>query len=401
MLVGLQGVGKTTTAGKIAQKLASKKPLLVACDVYRPAAVEQLKVIAEAIQIPLFFKDNLTPLEICVEAKQHAMAHGHEVMIIDTAGRLSIDDEMMAEISAIKEKMSPEHTLLVVDAMMGQDAVTTAVNFQKSVDFDAMVMTKIDGDARGGAALSICHVTGKPIALIGKGEGYGDLEDFHPEGFSSRILGLGDVISLMADFKKLEEAEQSSFTDSKNLMGMTFQTYQKQLRLIKKMGPLKQIIGKLPQEFSKYIPMSGLGEVSKFLYVIDSMTDLEKKCLVPLSESRCSRIAKGSGTPVPVVTQFVSGFYRMKSMMHSFANDKGLDSNQAKQLKGLSLKNNPLIPKGLADMVEKLTHTEQGSVDQENGENKRVFSQQKTQQLKMHRKLVKNKRKSSQKSRRK
>ena len=316
MLVGLQGVGKTTTAGKLAKLLEAKKPLLVACDIYRPAAVEQLRVVAEATGTEFFFAEDSSPSQICEQAKQHAMMGGYEVMIIDTAGRLSIDEDLMAEISGLKQLMTPNHTFLVVDAMMGQDAVKTAVNFQKSVDFDAVIMTKIDGDARGGAALSMTQITGKSIAFIGRGEGYEDLEKFHPEGFSTRVLGLGDVVSLMDDFKKIE-AEADDFHTLTGSQNLNYNQLVKVIKTFRKLGPLTNIISKLPTNISQLIPKGSEQHLDQLLVIVNSMTEGERMLYDTFTPSRIKRIAMGSGTPKSQVHLLVTRFETIFAQMHN------------------------------------------------------------------------------------
>lgn len=323
MLVGLQGVGKTTTAGKLAKLLKDKDPLLVACDIYRPAAVEQLRVVAEATGTEFFFADDSSPSQICEKARQHAMLNGHEAMIIDTAGRLSIDEDLMAEISGLKELMTPHHTFLVVDAMMGQDAVKTAVNFQKSVDFDAVIMTKIDGDARGGAALSMNYITGKPIAFIGKGEGYEELEKFHPEGFSTRVLGLGDVVSLMDDFKKIG-ADSEGFDTLMGEHHLNFNYLVKIIKTFRKLGPLASIVSKLPGNISRLIPEGSETHLVQFLNIANSMTENERRLHETLTESRIKRIAMGSGIRESEVHHLVSRFNTILSHMQ---NHRPMDSH--------------------------------------------------------------------------
>lgn len=319
MLVGLQGVGKTTTAGKLAQRLLKHKPLLVACDIYRPAAVEQLNVVAETVGVHCFFKADASPVEICRAAESYAYEHDHKMLIIDTAGRLSIDETLMTEIAELKGELAPEHTFLVLDAMMGQDAVVAATNFQQSVDYDAVIMTKLDGDARGGAALSMRHRTGKPIAFVGTGEAHQNLETFHPEGFSTRVLGMGDTISLMEDLEQLEGDLDP--TSIHSLESLNFAKIAKVLTATRRLGPLSYLIKKLPFGISQLAQASQGSEqfVSRFIHLVDSMTPDERSLRATISPSRLERISSGAGVPLGLAKTII---YQVGATLQSLRNNK-------------------------------------------------------------------------------
>lgn len=323
MLVGLQGVGKTTTAGKLARRMLKHNPLLVACDIYRPAAVEQLKVVAETVGVHCFFQADSRPIEICRAAESYAYEHGHKMLIIDTAGRLSIDEALMTEIAELKGELAPEHTFLVLDAMMGQDAVTSATNFQQSVDYDAVIMTKLDGDARGGAALSMRHRTGKPIAFVGTGEADHNLETFHPEGFSTRVLGMGDTISLMEDLEQIEGDLDP--TSIQSLESLNFAKIAKVLSATRRLGPLSYLIKKLPFGISQLAQASQGSEqfVGRFIHLVDSMTPDERSLRTTIGDSRLERIAGGAGVPLNIAKSII---YQVGTTLHS------LRTNQLNQL---------------------------------------------------------------------
>ena len=249
MMIGLQGAGKTTTTGKLARKLIDdgRKPMLVAADIYRPAAVQQLKVLGERLSVPVFHLENTSPPEICESALAEAKRQGRDVVLFDTAGRLAIDEALMSELQAIKSKTQPDNVLLVVDAMIGQDAVRTAKQFDDVIGLSGFVMTKLDGDARGGAALSIKAVTNKPIKFLGMGEELDALEEFRPDGLASRIMGFGDIVGLMQDFEKVVDEEQAEKDAQKMLSGQfDMMDFLEQIRTIKKMGSLGDIFEKMP-----------------------------------------------------------------------------------------------------------------------------------------------------------
>lgn len=328
MMVGLQGVGKTTTSGKLAnffKNKKNKKPLLVAADMYRPAAVEQLRVLGSSIDIPVFNIPDESPVEICKKAEAKAFELGCDLIIFDTAGRLTIDASLMKELSDIKSATKPDHILLVCDAMMGQDAVTTAKNFNDQLDIDSFIMTKLDGDSRGGAALSIKHVTGKPIAFIGAGEGIDRLEVFRPAGLASRILGMGDVVGLMETFDEVS-SEQREEEAMRMLQGkFTYKDFYEQISMIQSMGPLKEIIAKLPMQ--NLIPKDTVvdeKELVRIKAMIDSMTPKERTTSDKINESRAKRISAGSGRTIKDVQELVKKFTQMRTVMGSLGKSMGL-----------------------------------------------------------------------------
>ena len=326
MLVGLQGAGKTTTAAKLAKKLKSqgKSPLMVAGDVYRPAAITQLQVLGQELDIPVYTEEgSKDPVQIAQNAVPYAVSHLRDVVIIDTAGRLHINETLMDELIHIKEEVHPHEILLVVDAMTGQDAVTAASAFDKALGIDGMIMTKLDGDARGGAALSIKAVTGKPIKFIGVSEKLDGLEEFHPNRYASRILDLGDVETII---EKAQAAfDEESMEDMKKTMKsgtFTFDDFLKQLNMIKKMGNMGSLmslipgIGKYKKELDK-VDMDGT-QFQKIEAIITSMTAQERSSANPkmlIKDSRKRRIAKGSGTRVQDVNRLIKQFTEMQKMM--------------------------------------------------------------------------------------
>lgn len=321
LMSGLQGSGKTTFSGKLANMLKKKQhknPLLVACDVYRPAAIDQLKVVGESIGVPVYSEpDNKNVNEIADHAIQEAKANGHDVVIIDTAGRLAVDEKMMNEISSLKEHVCPDETLFVVDSMTGQDAVNTAKEFNDRLDFDGVVLTKLDGDTRGGAALSIRTVVTKPIKFIGTGEKMEAIDVFHPERMADRILGMGDVVSLVERAQEQfdeEEAKRLQKKIQKNKFD--FNDFLKQIEQIKKMGNIKDLASMIP----------GVGKAIKDVdidnnafngieAIIRSMTPKERTNPEVLNQSRKLRIAKGSGTSIQEVNRLVKQFDQTRKMM--------------------------------------------------------------------------------------
>ena len=328
LMAGLNGAGKTTLSGKLALLLKTKKnrrPLLVACDVYRPAAVEQLRVLAEQIDVPIYMNlESQDPVAIAREGIQHAKAKGYDTVIVDTAGRLAVDEELMREIAAIKEACQPDETLFVVDAMTGQDAVNTAKEFNDRLDFDGVVLTKLDGDTRGGAALSIRTVVDKPIKFVGTGEKMEALDVFHPERMADRILGMGDIVSLVEraqaqydeeEAKKLQRKIQKNQFDFDDFLG--------QIQQIKKMGNLKELASMIP----------GVGKALKDIdiddnafksieAIIQSMTPKERKHPEILNQSRKNRIARGSGTTLQEVNRLVKQFDQTRKMMKMVTGSK-------------------------------------------------------------------------------
>lgn len=329
MLVGLQGSGKTTTAGKLAKTILSKgkRPLLVAADVQRPAAIEQLKVLGMQLDVPVYFEANSQPGKICKNAVAYAKENTNDVVIFDTAGRLHIDDELMLELTDIKEKLQPDQIFFVCDSMTGQDAVNSAKEFNTRLGFDGVILTKLDGDTRGGAALSIRAVTGKPIKFVGIGEKLDRLEEFHPDRMASRILGMGDVISLVERAQQaidLEEAQKLSRKIQDDTISLD--DFLMQLQQIKKMGPLKEVLGMIPGMGNK---MDGLNVDEKQLQrveaIIRSMTIEERATPDIVNGSRRQRVANGSGTTIQDVNQLLKQFKSMKKLIKQFkGNEKSL-----------------------------------------------------------------------------
>ncbi len=321
LMSGLQGSGKTTFSGKLANFLKTKKSkqvLLVGCDVYRPAAINQLRVVGEQIDVEVYAEEgNQNPVEISQNAIKHAKANGKNVVIIDTAGRLAVDDAMMSEISNIHKAVNPQETLFVVDSMTGQDAVNTAKAFNDVLNFEGVILTKLDGDTRGGAALSIKTVVNKPIKFIGTGEKMEAIDVFHPDRMAERILGMGDVVSLVERAQEQydeEEARKIQKKIAKNQFG--FDDFLKQIQQIKKMGNMKDLVGMIP----------GVGKAMKDIdidddafkgieAIIHSMTPLERSTPTTINASRKKRIAKGSGTSVQEVNQLMKQFNQMSKMM--------------------------------------------------------------------------------------
>jgi signal recognition particle subunit SRP54 len=319
MMVGLQGSGKTTTTGKLSKYLITKskrKPLLVAADIYRPAAVEQLKVLGQKIGAPVFHIPGASPVEICKGALLKAYELNCDTIVLDTAGRLTIDFELMAELDQIKEVSNPDNIIFVCDSMMGQDAVTTAKAFNDRLNISGVVMTKLDGDARGGAALSIRKVTGKPIKFLGMGESLDRLDEFRPEGLASRILGMGDVVGLMEDFERVQEGDQEAEVQKMLAGQFNFKDFYQQLSMIQKMGSLKDIVAKLPMQ--NMIPKDANvddKELVKIKAIIDSMTEQERLNPAVFNESRVKRIAKGSGSKTQDVHDLIKKFKTMRNML--------------------------------------------------------------------------------------
>ena len=320
MLVGLQGTGKTTFAGKLAKHLKSRKrrPILVAADLQRPAAIKQLEIVAKSVQASFFSKPEVTPLEVCKAAITEARQNMLDVAIIDTAGRLQVDGVLMDELVGLKKVLKPHEILFVADGMTGQDAVNTAQEFLKRLDFTGVVLTKMDGDARGGAALSIKAVTGKSIKFIGTGEKFGALEKFHPDRIASRILGMGDIVTLVERAEQTADEEKVRKLEEKlRRAEFTLEDFYDQLQQIKKMGPLNQLINMIPgieKKLPKNFELDDKALV-RTEAIIQSMTPLERQRPKVLNGSRRSRIAKGSGTNVQEVNRLVKQYEMMKKMM--------------------------------------------------------------------------------------
>lgn len=342
MMVGLQGAGKTTTSGKLANLLRKKhnrKPLLVACDVYRPAAIEQLKTLGDQLNMPVFsLGTDTNPVEIAEKAIEKAKEDHLDYVIIDTAGRLHVDNELMTELTEIKEAVEPEEIFLVVDAMTGQDAVNVAESFNEQLDITGVVLTKLDGDTRGGAALSIKAVTDKPIKFAGMGEKLDQLEPFHPDRMASRILGMGDVLSLIekaettVDQKKAKELEEKMRS-----MSFTFDDFLEQMEQVKQMGPLDELLNMLPGAGK----MKGLKnaqiderQLSHVEAIVKSMTKKERQNPDIINASRKKRIARGSGTTVSQVNRLLKQFNEMKKMMKQMTNmQKGKKGKKGKGMR--------------------------------------------------------------------
>lgn len=326
MMCGLQGAGKTTMCAKLGAylKKSGKKTLLVACDIYRPAAINQLQVVGKQANVEVFEKGTQNPVKTAKQAVEHAKKQGFDTVIIDTAGRLHINEELMNELKNIKKEVNPAEILLVVDAMTGQDAVTVADSFNKDLDITGIILTKLDGDTRGGAALSIKAITGKPIKFTGVGEKIGDIEPFYPDRIASRILGMGDVLSLIEKAQEAVTEEQAKEMEKKfRENSFTFDDYLAQIDSLKKMGNIKDILGMIP----------GLGGKIKNLdidenqilvnkAIIQSMTPQERRNPDIIKASRRQRIAKGSGTSIQQVNQLLKQFEQSKEMMKQIKNGK-------------------------------------------------------------------------------
>lgn len=328
LMSGLQGSGKTTFSGKLASMLKSKKgknPLLVGCDVYRPAAMEQLRVLGEQIGVPVYLEiENKNPVAIALNAIREAKAKGNDLVIVDTAGRLAVDEQMMNEIAAIKSAISPDEILFVVDAMTGQDAVNTAKEFNERLDFDGVVLTKLDGDTRGGAALSIRTVVDKPIKFVGTGEKMDALDVFHPERMADRILGMGDIVSLVERAQEQYDEEEAKRLQKKIAKNQfDFNDFISQIHQIKKMGNLKELASMIP----------GVGKALKDIDIDDnafksieaiiySMTPFERSNPAVLNGTRRQRVAKGSGTTIQEVNKLIKQFDETRKMMRMLTTAK-------------------------------------------------------------------------------
>ncbi len=346
LMAGLQGAGKTTTVSKLARLLKNeqkKKVLVVSADVYRPAAIEQLRLLAEQVGIDFFPSDsNQKPVEIATSAIDYAKKHFYDVLMVDTAGRLAIDEEMMNEIKALHAAVNPVETLFVVDAMLGQDAVNTAQAFNEALPLTGVILTKMDGDSRGGAALSVRHVTGKPIKFIGIGEKITGLEPFYPDRIASRILGMGDVLSLIEDVQKGIDEEAAAKMAKKLQKGKGFDLndFKEQIQQMRNMGGLESLMSKMPGELgqiSKQIP-EGTAEkaMGKVEAIINSMTPKERANPALLKASRKRRIAAGAGTSVEEVNKMLKQFEQSQQVMKMFSG-KGLGKlmRMAKGMKGM------------------------------------------------------------------
>lgn len=339
MLVGLQGSGKTTTAGKLANLLRKqgKKPLLVACDVYRPAAIQQLQVIGKQLNIPVYSNEaSKDVVHIAKQAVSVAISKMNDVIILDTAGRLHVDEALMQELKNIKTNVKPHEILLVVDSMTGQDAVNVATSFNENIGIDGVILTKLDGDTRGGAALSVKNVTGRPIKFAAIGEKLNDIEVFHPERMASRILGMGDILSVIEKAEDAFDAEQAEKLEQKlRKQEFDLDDYLSQLRQIKKMGSFSGLLKMIPGMNQLKDVKVDDKEFEKIEAIICSMTKKERRNPKILNGSRRLRIAKGSGTTVPEVNKFIKSFEMTQTMMKKMKNQKG---GMNKMMKGINLK---------------------------------------------------------------
>ena len=342
MLVGLQGSGKTTTAGKLANLLRKqgKKPLLVACDVYRPAAIKQLQVVGAQLNIPVYANEGEKDVvKIARQAKEIAISKLNDTIIIDTAGRLQIDEVLMTELKNIKSNVKPHEILLVVDSMTGQEAVNIAEKFNEDLGIDGVVLTKLDGDTRGGAAISVKKVTGKPIKFIGTGEKLNEFEDFHPDRMASRILGMGDVLSLIEQAEDQFDKEEAERLQKKLAKNKEFDLddYLAQLRQIKRMGSFSALLKKLPG-MGKFADQVDDKELVKIEAIISSMTKEERQNPKLLNASRRQRIARGSGTEVQDINKFMKSFEMTQDMMKKMRSGK-MNPGMRKMMKNMNLDN--------------------------------------------------------------
>ena len=339
MLVGLQGSGKTTTTGKLANLLRKqgKKPLLVACDVYRPAAIKQLQVVGNQLNIPVYANESTKDVvQIAKQAYNVAISKLNDVIILDTAGRLHIDEELMQELKNLKASSKPHEILLVVDSMTGQDAVNVATSFNENLGIDGVVLTKLDGDTRGGAALSVKKVTGKPIKFAATGEKLSDIEEFHPDRMAQRILGMGDVLSIIEKAEETFSEEEAEKLEKQLRKGeFDLNDYLAQLKQIKKMGSFSSILKMIPGMGNLKDVKVDDKELIRIEAIISSMTDKERKNPKILNGSRRIRIANGSGTTVQQINQFMKTFEVTQTMMKKMKSEKGM-RNMMKNMKGFN-----------------------------------------------------------------
>lgn len=329
MTVGLQGAGKTTTVAKLARNLlkSGRRPLLAACDIYRPAAIKQLQVLGEQVGVPVFSMGQGNPVNIAKGALEYSKTNNRDVIILDTAGRLHINEELMDELVQIKAAVSPEEILLVVDAMTGQDAVNIAESFNEQLGLTGIILTKLDGDTRGGAALSVKAVTGCPIKFVGAGEKIDALETFFPERMASRILGMGDILSLVEKAQSTFDAKQAKEMERKiRSQEFTLEDFMEQMQQVKSMGPLEDLIGMIPGMGKQLKGMKGEVNEKELLHIeaiIKSMTSTERRDPAMLNGSRKKRIARGSGTRVQDVNRLLKQFEESKKLMKQFADMSG------------------------------------------------------------------------------
>jgi len=352
MMVGLQGAGKTTQTGKLSnflRKKEKKSPLLVACDIYRPAAIDQLKTLGKQLDIPVFEKGvSESPVTIAKEAMAYATANGHDLVIIDTAGRLHIDEELMDELAQVKQTVNPNEILLVVDAMTGQDAVNVADAFHTQLDVTGVILTKLDGDTRGGAALSIRKMTNVPIKYIGLGEKLDAIEVFHPERMASRILGMGDVMSLIERAADSMDEEEDLKMAEKMMAGtFDFNDFLQQMKMMKRMGGLGSIMKMLPGlGGANKMPEVDPKQLSRTEAIVYSMTEKERKDPNLINQSRKNRIAKGAGVGLSEVNGLIKQFSEMKKMMKQFS---GMDERQMERMASQMQRGGPggMMPQGM------------------------------------------------------
>ncbi|MBI2894355.1 MAG: signal recognition particle protein [Deltaproteobacteria bacterium] len=333
MMVGLQGSGKTTTAAKLARWIAKKgkRPLLVAADLQRPAAIEQLQILGEQVEIPVFSQTGITPVEVCDRAMSEARRRRCDVVIFDTAGRLAIDELLMKELADIKSQVKPKNVFLVVDAMIGQDSVKTAASFNQRLGLTGVILTKLDGDARGGAAISVKEVTGTPIKFVGVGESLEKLEEFRPDGMASRILGFGDIVGLMKDFEEVVDDEDKAEADAARMLKgrFTFEDFLEQIRMLQKMGSMKELMEKMPF-FPDGLPEGATvddKELKKIESIIHSMTPQERRrpdVFEKNGAARIKRIALGSGRKEKDIGELLHKFRWMRDLMGSIGQQAGL-----------------------------------------------------------------------------
>ena len=335
MMAGLQGSGKTTTAAKLAKYLKEKEkrnPCLVSVDIYRPAAIEQLRILSEQIKIPFIQNDSKNVVELCVSAQEHAYNNGFDTLIIDTAGRLQIDSDMISELKSIKEKIKVHETMLVIDSMIGQEAINVAKDFDQEVNIESILLTKLDGDARGGAALSAKYITGKPIKFYGFGEKLDMIDIFHPDRMASRILGMGDVVSLVEKASEsIDEAEATKLTDKFKKNEFDFNDFKSAIKSMNKMGSLKSTLSMIPglgklSDDEQALKKADI-ELKRTLAIIDSMTNKERSDYALLDGSRRKRIAKGSGTSVQDINLLVKKFLQMRKMSKNMGKFKKKSKN--------------------------------------------------------------------------
>jgi signal recognition particle subunit SRP54 len=338
MMVGLQGSGKTTTSGKLASHIKNRgrRPLLVPCDVYRPAAIDQLRIVASSVKVPFFeIGENRNPIDIAQKALAEAKTLLYDTVILDTAGRLHIDDELMQELQTIKNDVRPSEILFVADAMTGQDAVKSAKEFDERLGVTGIVLTKLDGDARGGAALSVKSVVNRPIKFVGVGEKYADLDVFYPERMAQRILGMGDVLSLIEKVEtEIDQKEAARLAERVAKDKFTLEDLRSQLQQVKKMGPLSSLVSMIPG--AGKINEEDIDEkaIHRMQAILDSMTKKEREFPQLINGSRKKRIAKGSGTSVQEINRLLKQYLQMKKMMRTFS--KGMGARRfGKMMKGL------------------------------------------------------------------